>query len=226
MSQMADETTTPPSLPDASHVAERTTTTGVDTMPVLPDAPTLPEGVRAPAESSRPPSLSLDGELPRLGETSTPPLPPESTSPTTSAPTAAAPLTDTPLTDTPLELPTLPTLPTAAPVITGPLGMPAPDAHRTAPNGDATSDDGDDADRAPVDEHPMAHLMPQKTAPSEASQRAADIRAAKKAKAKKIKIGVAIGSLVFLAVVGPPLGRWLADAVNEAGNTSTEEPAP
>jgi hypothetical protein len=71
----------------------------------------------------------------------------------------------------------------------------------------------------------MAHLMPQKSAPSEASRRAAEARAAKKAKAKKVKLAVAAGFLVVAVVVGPPLFKWFNNALNEAGNTSTEEPA-
>ncbi len=72
----------------------------------------------------------------------------------------------------------------------------------------------------------MAHLMPSKQMPTEASRHAAEQRAIRKAKSKKIKIGVIAGVLVVSAVVGPPLGKWLVDAVNEVGNTSTvDEPA-
>lgn len=71
----------------------------------------------------------------------------------------------------------------------------------------------------------MAHLMGAKKSPSEASRKAAEIRAAKKAKARKIKIGVAIGAIVFAVAVGPPLFRWLSNALDEAGDTSTEQPA-
>jgi hypothetical protein len=70
--------------------------------------------------------------------------------------------------------------------------------------------------------HPMAHLMPTKqSGPSEASRRAAEQRAISKAKAKKVKIGVISGILVVTAVVGPPLSRWVVDAVNDAGKPST-----
>jgi hypothetical protein len=71
----------------------------------------------------------------------------------------------------------------------------------------------------------MAHLMPTKAMPNEASRHAAEIRAAQKAKSKKVKIGVIAGILVFTGVVGPPLGKWLVDAINEAGDTTVEQPA-
>jgi hypothetical protein len=71
----------------------------------------------------------------------------------------------------------------------------------------------------------MAHLMPTKSMPNEASRRAAEKRAAQKAKSKKVKIGVISGIIVFTAVVGPPLGKWLVDAINEAGDTTVEQPA-
>jgi len=71
--------------------------------------------------------------------------------------------------------------------------------------------------------HPMAHLMPDKPAAAEASTWAAELRAAKRAKAKKIKIGVSIGFLAFAGAVGPPLGSWLVDAINESGKTQTDD---
>ena len=54
---------------------------------------------------------------------------------------------------------------------------------------------------------------------------AAEQRAAQKAKSKKIKIGVISGIIVVTAVVGPPLGKWLVDAINEVGATTVEQPA-
>jgi hypothetical protein len=109
--------------------------------------------------------------------------------------------------------PTLPTLPTAAQ--SAPVVVTAPD---TA-GAQSTLVDGD------TPQHPMAHLMPAKMKPTEASIRAAEARAVKKKKAKKIKIAVIAGGLVFTAVVGPPLGRWLVDAINEAGSTKPDTPA-
>ena len=74
----------------------------------------------------------------------------------------------------------------------------------------------------------MAHLMPQKSPSSEASRRAAEARAAQKAKSKKIKIGLAVGAVIFAVVVGPPFFRWFSNALDDAGKTGTtvEEPAP
>ena len=46
--------------------------------------------------------------------------------------------------------------------------------------------------------------------------------AAKKAKGKKIKIGVIVGFLVVAVAAGPPLFSWLTDAINEAGSVSTD----
>lgn len=92
---------------------------------------------------------------------------------------------------------------------------------------EATDDSGDDATDAPVI-HPMAHLMPERSKPSEARDRANAARAAKKAKARKIKIGVIAGLVVFAAVVGPPLGKWLVDAINAEGSSgkpAVEQPA-
>lgn len=112
--------------------------------------------------------------------------------------------------------PSLPTLPTITPT--------APTSPATTPTVSA-SDDGTETSTtvAPASaDHPMAHLMPARSAPSEASKRAAELRAAKKAKARKIKIGVAIGALAVAAIVGPPLGKWFVNAINESGSTSTE----
>ena len=89
-----------------------------------------------------------------------------------------------------------------------------------------TDEDADTEQESPVEPvHPMAHLMPEKTAPTEASLKAAAIRAARKKKAKRIKLGVAAGFLVVAVVVGPPLWSWLTNAINESGGASTEQPA-
>jgi hypothetical protein len=158
-------------------------------------------------------------EAPTISDAHTPELPTLSTPTIATAPPAGAP--------------TPPTAPAAnadlatrepAPVVDPDapnLPMPVPAA---MPNVVADSSDvTDEAAAGGSVEHPMAHLMPQNSSGNEASRRAAEIRAAQKAKAKKIKIGVAIGTLVFCAVVGPPLGKWFVNAINEAGNTSTEQ---
>jgi len=150
----------------------------------------------------------LDGDEPRLGSGSTPMLPkvapPTVFSNVDSGPTL--PLVSQVLTDgsTPV-LPTLPTLPIAAPI--------APASTSLV-----------EADTGGEPRHPMAHLMPEKSRPSEASMRAAELRAAKKKKAKKVKIIVGVCALVVTVVVGPPLAKWTMNAINEAG-TVQDKPA-
>ena len=162
----------------------------------------------APAETN---GMFLDGDAPRLA----------------SAPTIATPHSERikPMSPVAPTAPTLPadapTLPVISPVLSSPATPLLPSPTTVAEQ--ASTPDAD-ADAEP--EHPMAHLMPTRTMPTEASRRAAEKRAAHKAKGKKVKIGVISGMLIFTAVVGPPLGKWLVDAVNEAGDTSTvEEPA-
>jgi hypothetical protein len=194
------------------------------------------------------PPLSLDGEMPRLGAVGVaaspaapaddefaptmpddvaglPTLPEAGAIAPSFAPGQAEPIG--PLAPAGLDLPDLPSLPTVAPVLAEPTGLPAPDAdhHQRATAPADTADDTLAAPAAPTNGHPMAHLMGTNTPPSEASRKAAEIRAAKKAKARKVKIGVAIGALVVGVAVGPPLFRWLNNAINEAGSTSTEQPA-
>lgn len=176
---------------------------------VTPTNQTAPEPGPAVAPAV-PDGFFLDGDAPRLG--SAPLLPP---APLGSDAAGAAPVTtaaprpeplrfaeQAPPVD-PADLPTLPTpsAPTVEPI-------------------DSEDESGTEHD-APT-EHPMAHLMPAKSKPTEASLRAAEMRAVKKAKAKKIKIGVAIGAVVVSAVVGPPLWSWLSNAVNEVGVSPDE----
>lgn len=165
-----------------------------------------------PAAPAAPDGFFLDGDVPRLGSApliAPAPLGTDEVSGGTAVTTAApepeplrfaeqAPLLDE--TD-------IPTLPTAAPEAT-PIII---------------EDESDDETDADPDEHPMAHLMPSKSKPTEASMRAAELRAEKKAKAKKIKIGMAIGALVVSALAGPPLFSWLSNAVNEVGVTEQSE---
>lgn len=145
----------------------------------------------------------LDGETPRLG----------------SAPTFATPVLGRMADAEPASAVLLsgaPTLPVVSPVLTSPTMPSFPIADGPADHAPSQNDDP-----AAEPEHPMAHLMPSKSRPTEASRRAAEIRAAQKTKAKKVKIGVIAGMMVFTAVVGPPLGKWLVNAINDAGDTST-----
>ena len=168
--------------------------------------------------TSGPASMLLDGDAPRLGSTPlTAPSPMGAGVPV--APTsqradvfgADTPAPALPATAAPsIPAPSLPTLPSAAPAIPSATASQLEDGTETPTTGS---------------EHPMAHLMGGATKVSAASQRAAEIRAAKKAKAKKMKIGFVIGALVFAAVVGPPVWSWFTNALNETGTTNTEEPA-
>jgi hypothetical protein len=149
----------------------------------------------------------LDGDAPRLGTSSAPMLPnvppASSFSNVDSGPTL--PIVSQVLTDG--SAPALPTLPVAPPTPPMPATAELPDeAASTEPR------------------HPMAHLMPEKSKPSEASLRAAEARAAKKKKAKKTKIIVSVCALVVTVLVGPPLVKWTINAVNEAGSVKKDEP--
>jgi hypothetical protein len=195
-------------------------------------------GVMSDAVLSPNSALSTDSDLPQLGEPIAPTLPTTAPAPVPLDPTPVPTLTVAPVLG---EAPTLPSTapvlpaaaptPPAAPAVTLPdvppvltsdevPSLPTPVAPTVTPVAapDETDDDGEPR-------HPMAHLMPTKNKPNEASIRAAEARAAQKAKGKKIKLGIAAGTLVFIAVVGPPVYKWTANAINEAGNTSTEDVA-
>lgn len=152
-------------------------------------------------------ALLLDGEAPRLGTSSGPMLPnvppPSAFTNIDSGP--ALPVVSPVLADG--STPALPTLPVAAP--------PTPATVELESTDEADSDEP---------RHPMAHLMPQKIKPTEASLRAAEARAIKKKKAKKVKIIVGSCALVVTALLGPPLVKWTVNAVNEAGSTKKDEP--
>jgi hypothetical protein len=187
-------------------------------------------------------SFLIDGDLPRLGTsgqavpsppaTTIPPPPPAGAPMPGIAPppfgAAPAPVADVTAPVLPsLPTPALPTnpIPSLAPAAAAPLADPTADLSlpTNAPSATATTP----APTAPTEppRHPMAHLMGEKTAPTESQIRAAELRAAKKARARRNKIIAAVVFLVFAAVVGPPLVRWLVDAINEVGVTP-EEPAP
>ncbi len=154
----------------------------------------------------------IDGDVPRLAA----PVLPKPTPVSTASPLLVTPdalLAPPPPGSAPLLIADSPSLPMpmlAAPVLSG------------AGSSSGASDDGD-GDGTSEPRHPLAHLMPEKSKPTEASIRAAQLRAAKKAKARRTKIIVIVVMLAIAAVVGPPAFRWLADAVNEAGSTKTDE---
>jgi hypothetical protein len=150
--------------------------------------------------------MLLDGEAPRLG--TVPIVPPtpfgDMTGPASDLASPIAEPTMSPILSTVAleDMPTLPTAPVATPMTVD-------------VDNDAPADTGDP-------QHPMAHLMPARSMPNEASIRAAEKRAIKKAKAKKIKIAVIAGALAFTALVGPPLVSWLTNAINETGTTQDD----
>jgi hypothetical protein len=163
-------------------------------------------------------SLLLDGEMPRLGTA----RPTVWERPTLALSTDVAPAAD----GSSLTGLTLPTLPTASLPTLPTQEAPAPVRSSAATDlNSASTDTTTTAAPTQPGRHPMAHLMPEKSAPNEASRRAAEARAAKKAKAKKVKLAVAAGFLVVAAVVGPPLFKWVGNALAEAGSTKTEQPA-
>lgn len=148
----------------------------------------------------------LDGDAPRLG--GAPVLPPAGTVLPAAAPVAAAP---------PLEMPSLPTPSLPTPSLPDPALAELPVMHEDT----AATETAEPAEPR----HPMAHLMPAKSQPSQSSVWAAELRAQKKAKARRTKIIASIVFVVVCAVVGPPLGTWLVNAINETGTTKTDEPA-
>ena len=187
--------------------------------PMTPPAALGGAGTPVSSDAATAPALPL--VTPVLSDPSTP----MQSGTDLSAPTSAAPSTPAPAVQASdpapevpvaegapsIPAPSLPTLPTVAPAAT--------------PTAGATSTDTASAPAAGDGEHPMAHLMGGADKVSEASRHAAELRAAKKAKAKRMKIGFAVGALVVSGVVGPPLWSWFSNALNEAGNTSTEAPA-
>lgn len=187
---------------DAPRLGGRTPTVPTSAAPSF-EAPTMAPPV-GPANPQGPsPLLSAPGSAPLLGSTEPSHLP---TLPTTDSPVVPMPAADAP------------SLPSAVP----PAPAPAPAAR---PSDDLFPAEPDvaPASTAVANAHPMAHLMPEKTAVSEASKRAAEIRAAKKAKARKIKIGAALVALVVAVLAGPPLASWVSDALNDAGSTTVDE---
>ena len=169
-----------------------------------------------------------DDDTPRLASApiSAPTLPgqsaPMAPPPSFVAPTEAPAMSvapsgapDLPMSVPEVDTPALPSLPTVAPAT----------PQRVAEM--AADEEGTGSESAPGEPaHPMAHLMPAKSKQTEASRRAAEARAAHKKKAKKVKIAVIAGMIAFTALVGPPLFKWLSNAINEAGDTKTvEQPA-
>jgi len=167
-------------------------------------APAAP-GTAEPTVVESPPGPPVETILPSLPPAgavrAAPPAP-------AAAPPEAAPIVALTALD---DLPTLPTLPTPAPAT-------APGLAQSAP----ATDGGDSAAEGP--QHPMAHLLAAKPQTA-ASKRAADLRAARKKRSKRIKLTCAAVFLAVGAIAGPPLGKWLVDAINESGSVEQPEDA-
>jgi hypothetical protein len=201
---------------------------GTDAWAMSDTAVTPTNPTASPATSN---GMLLDGEAPRLGSAPIiPPAPmggagtPTTTDPGTATPSASVISPVLSSEESPMHADE-PRFATNAPVISEAEMPTLPTAAPTAP----TAPTPTDTDAVPAEDaepqHPMAHLMPSKSKPTEASIRAAEQRAIKKAKAKKIKIGVVVGALVVSALAGPPLVSWLTNAINESGSLNTDEPA-
>ncbi len=221
-------------------MSETEVTTTNDTSAKQPLQPGPPPRLHPHPDTAVPtiaPGAPTTGDAPRLGSSpisapsllsTAPPILPTAAAPTVeptlppSLPAAnSAPATQTVHHDAPAEqryadaamqfdVATLPSLPQAGPAVS--VFEASDQLTDTAPG-----------ETAATGEHPMAHLMPARSKPTEASIKAAELRAAKKSKAKKVKILVAIGALVVTALVGPPAVSWLTGAINEAGDTDTGE---
>jgi hypothetical protein len=191
---------------DVSDMSDTAVATGNGPMLDLDQTTEANSGSEHSADHAR---FFLDGEMPRLATGPTAGVAPDKRQ--RSTPISVSPAANS--TPHP-SLPSLPTLPVISPVLSSPAAL----AHGPAGITDHASDDA--AAVTNPARHPMAHLMPEKMAPSEASRRAAETRAAQKKKAKRTKMIVIGCMLVFTAVVGPPLWKWLTNALNEAGKTS------
>lgn len=195
-------------------------------MPRLASEPTVTPQPTVPPEfdPTQAPAVTHDAatapRLPGTGPaTPPPPSPPVGTLP---------PLPDSVVADPamPTSTPTPPPPPAAVP---GPTTVDTGDAAAAQVPGVgalaeqvAAEAEAEQSNAAP--HHPMAHLMPQKPEQTEASRKAAELRAAKKKKSKRIKIAMAAGVVAVGAIAGPPLASWLVDAINEAGSTGDDTP--
>lgn len=132
----------------------------------------------------------------------------------------ASPLVDmsTPPTGVPRIPPTSnPSLPTrAAAAVTAPLPLLEPELVEVV---QAVVEQEESRFITDGPHHPMAHLMPQRTKPTEAQVRANELRSWKKKKARRAKVLVVVAAVAIGAFAGPPLAAWVIEAVNEPGTT-------
>jgi hypothetical protein len=120
----------------------------------------------------------------------------------------------------PPSLPTLPTLPSAsaAPAI-APVPLLAPELVEVV---QAVVEQEESRFVNDGLQHPMAHLMPPRTKPTEAQLRANELRASNKRKARRTKVLVVVAAVAIGALAGPPLATWVVDAINESGTTTDQ----
>ena len=114
-------------------------------------------------------------------------------------------------------LPTLPTLPTNAAVAAAPVPLLEPELVDVV-HAVVEQEESRFVHTGP--QHPMAHLMPPRTKPTEAQARANDLRASNKKKARRTKVLVVVAVVAIGAFAGPPLAAWVVNAINESGATT------
>lgn len=197
-----------PSLPPAAPSRAPLTAPAMPSMAPLLAPPAGPNrGLSAPAGLLPPSAKPL---VPTLG--AAPALAPLPT------PSAAAPVVlpepdevpawarAVPTTEIAVRLPATPPTPPAPPVALTAPGDPEPVRLAAAL----------DAAGAPV-------LVP--TSQTVAGRRAAELRAGRRKRAQRIKVGMALALLAVGALAGPPLARWIADQVNGNSEIAPESPA-
>jgi hypothetical protein len=116
-------------------------------------------------------------------------------------------------------LPTLPTLPTTATVALTPIPLLEPELVDVV---QAVVEQEESRFVNDGPQHPMAHLMPPRTRPTEAQLRANELRASNRKKARRAKVLVVVAVVAIGAFAGPPLAAWVVDAINESGATTDQ----
>lgn len=188
-----------PLLPPAAPPRAPLTAPSMPSMAPLLAPPTGPTvGLQAPSTLVPPASKPL---LPELGTApSLAPLP----SPVTPAPDTEVPAWARAVPTTEVA----PLLPPAPPMVTpAPTPVPEPEAEQPEPT----------RLTAALDAAGARAVVP--TSQTEAGRRAAELRAARRRRAQRIKIGLAFAFLAAIALAGPPAARWIADQVNGDGDT-------
>lgn len=217
MSTSPYETMPAPTLPPPATAPASDLPTPSPTPLTAPDAPQLAAAPPPPPAAAEQPPVTLllpgsEAELPRLGEPGVvAPLPAVTVEPTFEVSEVQG-----------SDAPVLPSLPTAQPHA-APTQVTAPEPATPDDTAPAATPDTDEDEPVQRD-HPMAHLMGTTAPATEASKRAAEVRAEMRKRSKRVKLAVIAGFIAATAAAVIYVGPWLVDAVNEAGNT-TDEPA-